>query len=169
MDNNYQTQPQNQTQPQDAQPTIQPQATSNIQPSEPIVTNSNESTTPSIDNQTRFADDQLTNMSNEEVVANFAKGLLTEKNLGEMDEATEKDMVQDLIERINDFVNRAVLESLPKEKLDELDDMIDSDTATPEAVAQLIQNSGIDASAVAVKAMEKFREVYLDTSIKQEA
>ncbi len=115
------------------------------------------------------ADDQFSNMSNEEVIASFAEGLLVEKNLGEMDEATEKDMVQDLIERINDFINRAVLENLPKEKLDELDTMIENNTATPEAVAQLIQSSGVDASAVSIEAMAKFREVYLDADTEQEA
>ena len=115
------------------------------------------------------ADDQFSNMSNEEVIAGFAEGLLVEKNLGEMDEATEKDMVQDLIERINDFINRAVLENLPKEKLDELDTMIENNTATPEAVAQLIQSSGVDASAVSIEAMAKFREVYLDADTEQEA
>jgi hypothetical protein len=115
------------------------------------------------------ADDQFANMSNEEVIASFAEGLLVEKNLGEMDEATKKDMVQDLIERINDFINRAVLENLPKEKLDELDTMIENNTATPEAVAQLIQSSGVDASAVSIEAMAKFREVYLDADTEQEA
>ncbi len=114
-------------------------------------------------------DEQLANMSNEEVVASFAEGLLIEKNFGEMDEETKKDMVNDIIERVNNFINRAVLESLPKEKLDELDAMIENDTASPEAVAQLIQDSGVDAGAVSVEAMAKFREIYLGADKKQEA
>ena len=171
MDDNYQAQnqPQNPTQPspQNVQPITRP-----LEPEIPTPNNqapiaSSQITEPVP--QSDGLDDQIANMSNEEVIENFARGLLAEKNLGEMDEATEKDMINDLIERINEFINRAVLESLPKEKLDELDNMIENDAATPEAVAQLIQNSGIDAGAVSVEAMAKFREVYLGNDSEQEA
>lgn len=171
MDDNYQAQnqPQNSAQPdlQNVQPITRP-----LEPEIPTPNNqapiaSSQITKPVP--QSDGLDDQIANMSNEEVIENFARGLLAEKNLGEMDEATEKDMINDLIERINEFINRAVLESLPKEKLDELDNMIENDAATPEAVAQLIQNSGIDAGTVSVEAMAKFREVYLGTSAEQGA
>ena len=186
MDDNFQNQTQDQ--PQNlAQPAQSMQQAQPVQPAQPTA-DPVDMDAFSVDEQALFAestnvqptatdgrmddistDEEIANMSNEEIIENFARGLLIEKNLGEMDENTEKDMINDLIERVNAFIDRAVLESLPKEKLDELDNMIDNDTATPEAVAQLIQSSGIDANTISVEAMAKFREVYLGSGAEQGA
>lgn len=115
------------------------------------------------------ADKILQNMSNEEILRAFAEGLLIEKGLGEMEPEVKEEMVEDLLERINAFVDRAALESLPQEKLEELDQMIDNNTATAENVAELIKTSGQNTDEMVAKALEKFRDIYLGNSQEPEA
>lgn len=110
----------------------------------------------------------MENMSNVEAMRVIARGLLKEKGLPEMDMETEADMVNDLVERMSEFVNRAILEKLPEEKMTELDKMIDEDNAGPEAVTELIKSAGIDIEAATVEALEKFREIYLGAEAENE-
>lgn len=116
---------------------------------------------PTTDANSPDVDKILQNMSNEEILRAFAEGLLIEKGLGEMEPEVKEEMVEDLLERINAFIDRAALESLPAEKLEELDQMIDGNTATEENVAELIKNFGVNTDEMVAKALEKFRDVYL--------
>lgn len=105
---------------------------------------------------------KLQNMNNDEVMDFFCRGLLKQKNLGEMDEETTKDMVADLKERLVDFINRAVLEQLPKDKLEELNLAVENDEVTKEKVGQMIKESNADINSTVARAMEKFSEIYLE-------
>lgn len=109
----------------------------------------------------------LQNLSNDEAMAVIAKGLLREKGFTDLDEETEGEMIQDLVERMTDFVNRAILEELPEEKMAELDQMIAEERASDEEVGRLIQESGIDTSVATMKALEKFREIYLNGNTEE--
>ena len=109
----------------------------------------------------------LQNLSNDEAMAVIAKGLLREKGFADLDEETEGEMIQDLVERMTDFVNRAVLEELPEEKMAELDQMIAEERASDEEVGRLIQESGIDTSVATMEALEKFREIYLNGNTEE--
>lgn len=109
----------------------------------------------------------LQNLSNEEAMVVIAKGLLREKGFTDLDEETEGEMIQDLVERMTDFVNRAVLEELPEEKMAELDQMIAEERASDEEVGRLIQESGIDTSVATMEALEKFREIYLNGNTEE--
>ena len=104
----------------------------------------------------------IENMSNEEFIDTFLEGLLVEKNLGEMDEGTKEEMKNDLRERFNEFVNRALLESLSEEVLDEIDKKVEDDTISEQFIIQKINESGMDAAKITLEAMEKFRETYLE-------
>lgn len=114
-------------------------------------------------------DTNIENMSNEEIMDAFLEGLLIEKDLGEMDDDTRKEMLADLKERLYEFINRAILESLPEEKLAEINNMIDNNTITSEILNKKVEESGIDATKITIEAMDKFREVYLGDNESQEA
>lgn len=114
-------------------------------------------------------DANIENMSNEEIIDAFLEGLLIEKNLGEMDEDTKKEMLADLKERLYEFINRAILESLPEEKLAEINSMADDNTINSEILTQKVEASGIDATKITIEAMDKFREVYLGNNESQGA
>ena len=104
----------------------------------------------------------MANMSDEEFLSAFAAGLLAEKGLGEMDDETKSDMIHDLVERITTFVNRAVLEALPSDKLDAINQLPD-DTSIEE-VNKIIQTSGINVDQITANALEKFRSIYLSAN-----
>lgn len=104
---------------------------------------------------------KLQSMNNDEVMEFFCRGLLKQKNLGEMDEETTREMVADLKERLVDFINRAVLEKLPKDKLDELNAAAEKGEATKEMIGKMIKESNADVDATVAEAMEKFGETYL--------
>lgn len=114
-------------------------------------------------------DTNIENMSNEEIIDAFLEGLLIEKDLGEMDDDVKKEMLADLKERLYEFINRAILESLPEEKLAEINNMADNNTINSEILTQKVEESGIDTAKIAIEAMEKFREVYLGDNEPQEA
>ena len=105
--------------------------------------------------------ESLKNMSNEEFLEAFAKGLLVEKGLGEMDDETRAEMIKDLVERITTFVNRAVLEALPEDKLEQINQLADGDVSVDE-INKVVQESGIDTDQITTNALEKFRSIYLD-------
>lgn len=111
----------------------------------------------------------LESMSKEEVLAIFAKGLLIEKGFTDLDEATEADMVEDLVQRLVFFVNETILEALPVDKQAELNKLIEADSLTDESMDEIIRSAGIDAEAKTREAMEKFREKYLGGNENAEA
>lgn len=109
----------------------------------------------------------LEGMSKEEVLALFAKGLLIEKGFTDLDEATEADMVKDLVQRIVFFVNQSIVLALPEEKQKELEDL--ADDVTEEKIDEIIRSAGVDAEEVTRGAMKKFREIYLGDGGNAEA
>ncbi len=126
----------------------------------PSTQNTNDNQAIATDNEELI--DTLSNLSNEEAMVVIAKGLLEEKGFDDLDEDTEGEMIEDLVERMMDFVNRAVLEQLPEAEMAELDQMIAKDEATDEKIGELIQRAGIDTSEATMQALEKFREIYLN-------
>lgn len=103
----------------------------------------------------------LQGMSEEEILAVVAEGLLAEKGMTDLEDDVKAEMVKDLVERMTEFVNRAILGALPEDKMAELNEKIEKDEASLEVVNQLVADSGIDANDVTTKALEKFREIYL--------
>lgn len=111
----------------------------------------------------------LEGMSKEEVLAIFAKGLLVEKGLTDLDADTEADMINDLVQRLVFFVNEAIVEALPEEKRKELNVLVEADNVTEESMDEIIRSAGIDIDEVTREAMEKFREIYLGDGENTEA
>ena len=105
---------------------------------------------------------KLQSMNNDEVMDFFCRGLLKQKNLGEMDDETTKDMVADLKERLADFINRAVLEQLPKDKLDEINNAAENGEISKDQINKMIQESTVDMKGTVAAAMEKFGQIYLE-------
>lgn len=127
---------------------------------------------PTNDSSSEISDEELKaaleGMSSEEVLAVFAKGLLIEKGFTDLDEATEADMVGDLVQRLVFFVNESIINALPEEKQKELNDLVGAN-ATEDAMNEIINSAGIDVEEETRKAMEKFREIYLNDGKNTEA
>ena len=105
--------------------------------------------------------DTLNSMSTDEVLHVVAITLLTEKGFTDLDDDTKRDMVEDLVQREYEFINRSIIAALPAEGKAELDQLVESGEVTAEAMQGIVDRSGIDANAITEEAMKKFREIYL--------
>lgn len=117
-------------------------------------------TQPTANSQSDIDFKALENMSNEEFLEALAAGLLAEKNLGEMDDETKTDMIHDLVERMTVFINRSILEALPSDKLNTIE-QLSNNNAPIEEINKVIQESGVDVPQITADALEKFQNIYL--------
>ena len=67
---------------------------------------------------------------------------------------------QDLHKRLMDQIDQAVVENLPDDKIDGLNDLLDK-AATSDEVQQYIAGSGVDVKRITLETMLRFRELYL--------
>lgn len=68
----------------------------------------------------------------------------------------------DLHSQLMDQIDRAVIEALPEEKVDGLNELLDRE-ASEEEIQQYIVASGVDVQRVTTEAMLRFRDLYLGT------
>ncbi len=123
------------------------------------------------DSQALAQDDDLVaalqNMSNEEIIEVFIEGLIIDKGLENLDEEEKDDIRDELNEKLTDFLTQALVNALPEDKVNELDNMIDEGVAEPENVRRLLDDAGVDSGKVVVDALQKFRELYLNSADNQ--
>ena len=91
----------------------------------------------------------------------FVDTMLTEKNLPGLSNDVRPGVIAEMVQVINDLVNRAVLNALPDDKSEELSRLIDNPDTNLGQVQQLIQDSGIDITQITIDTMTRFRELYL--------
>ncbi len=77
-----------------------------------------------------------------------------------VDEEGRKQLEEDLKVRLMDQIDRAVIEELPEEKVDGLNELLDHE-APDEEIQQYIATSGVDVQGVTLRTMLRFRELYL--------
>ena len=106
----------------------------------------------------------LQNLSNEEIIEVFIEGLIIDKGLENLSEEEKDDIRDELNEKLTDFLTQALVNALPEDKVNELDNMIDNGAAGPENVKRLLDDAGVDSGKVVVDALQKFRELYLNSS-----
>ena len=123
------------------------------------------------DNQASAQDNDLVaalqDMSNEEIIEVFIEGLIIDKGLENLDEEEKDDIRDELNEKLTDFLTQALVNALPEDRVNELDNMIDDGAAGPENVRRLLDDAGVDSGKVVVDALQKFRELYLNSSDNQ--
>ena len=103
-------------------------------------------------------DDDLKDLSGEEMVELFVMQMIKDKGVNDADGEIAHNLQGELINKINE----AIINELPDEKIDELGERLDS--VTPEELEKIVEEAGIDTVAVTESAMQTFREEYLDSS-----
>ena len=58
-------------------------------------------------------------------------------------------------------VNDAIIDALPDDKAEEMNKLFEQNEATPEKIAKIVANSGVDTQAITEEALDKFRADYL--------
>ena len=106
----------------------------------------------------------LENMSDDELMDAFAEQLMTDKGLKELDDATFGHLKDDLKERLNFQISRAILAQLPEDKLTEMNEKLDR--KDNEAVEQILAEAKIDIAQTTQDTMLTFRDAYLGATEK---
>lgn len=90
----------------------------------------------------------------------FADRLVNEKGLEGLDPEVKEQVTKDLINRLADRVNAALLENLPREKMAEFNSLLEEND---EAKIQLFVSTSIPhGDEVIAQALMSFRETYLN-------
>jgi len=100
----------------------------------------------------------------------FVEEILEAKKLpGVIDDEVRQQLHADLKNNLLDQINKALINALPEEKIDELNALLDDDLVTEEKVQKLIAQSGIDVQRITTQTMILFRSLYLETASERDA
>lgn len=91
----------------------------------------------------------------------FINQLIDEKGLKGLTDEARQTVVNEMKGSLIEQINRAVLMELSDEKLDELNDLMDTEGFGDEAMGQFIMNSGVNINKIAAETMLKFKAFYL--------
>lgn len=91
----------------------------------------------------------------------FANQILAEKNLPGLSDDVRPSVVAEMVQVLHELINRAILDALPEDKLQELDKLTDDPDANMEQIQQLVASSGVDTKQIVTDTLTKFRELYL--------
>lgn len=104
----------------------------------------------------------LNNLTDQEVIDYFVRGIMQEKGANVGDEETQNKIFEDLKTELLKQIDRSLIAELPDDKLEEFNRMAtENGQIDPNMVAQAVADAGIDINSVTVGTMEKFREIYL--------
>lgn len=98
----------------------------------------------------------------------FIADILEAKKLSGITDDVRAQLISDLKQTLLDQINRALIEALPEEKLNEFNAMLDDSNVTDDAIQQFIMNSGVDVQKVTTQTMLLFRGLYLQTAEERE-
>jgi len=94
----------------------------------------------------------------------FIKEMLSAKAWSQqVDDEVKAQLESDLRIQLMDQIDRAVIEALPDDKVDGLNDLLDRE-ASEEEIQQYVADSGVDVQRITTEAMLRFRDLYLGTS-----
>jgi len=93
-------------------------------------------------------------------VRGFLEDLLTSANIASLDDDMQEELIQELYQRLDNFLTTVILNNLPAEHLNTFIGM--NEAKTPQAeVQQFLQEKMPNADQVFANAFIQFREMYL--------
>ncbi len=98
-------------------------------------------------------------MQAEEQINLFLDKLLAEKGMTDLDEEVYAQMRKDLYKRVEDRLNTAILNNLPKENWDDFEKLLDERDAGP--IHRFLTNHITKLQSVIAAELLGFRSVYL--------
>lgn len=96
----------------------------------------------------------------------FVRDILEAKELSGIDDTVREQLVKDLKQRLLDQINRALIDALPDEKIDDFSDMLDNPEVSDQMVQDFMVASGVDLKRVTIRTMLTFRDIYLGSERK---
>lgn len=114
------------------------------------------------DNNQALTEEQMEQMSEDELLNIFAEEMMKQKGLdSELDQDTYKTLLEDLKQRMEYQINRAIVAQLTDEDLAKIGDKLENNTATAEDLDKVIAESNVDVAETTKDTLMTFREAYL--------
>ncbi len=108
------------------------------------------------------ADKDLDNLTNEETIDLFVRGIMEEKGINAPTEEIEESIYNDLKTKLLEQIDRSLVAELPDDKLEELSKIaLEQGQIDPNVIAKMIEESNLDVAEITGITMERFREIYL--------
>lgn len=86
----------------------------------------------------------------------FVSGLLKAKNMPDTPEAHGE-----LLEKLNDRIDRAILEALPGDDFNKLEEAVNGGAATEDGLKEILDKADIDTETIMTTVLEDFRDEFL--------
>lgn len=87
--------------------------------------------------------------------------ILDGKNIPETSHELRAQLARDLKQRLLNRINRAVIEALPDEDIDELDRLTNNPRISEQQIQDFFRQSNVDVQRIANESIQRFRDEYL--------
>lgn len=91
----------------------------------------------------------------------FINEMLDAKRISGLTNEVRVQLVSDLKQRLLDQINKALIDALPEDKMDEFEQLLDDESVGDAEMQQFIANAGVDAKKVATVTMLRFYDLYV--------
>lgn len=98
-------------------------------------------------------------LQDNEVAVGFINGILDQKLPPDTDKSIRGQLRNDLLHRLENKLNHAVIAELDDEQLKQLDQL--ADTKQADKVVGFLQQAGVDLPTVTARVMAEFQAIYL--------
>ncbi len=96
-----------------------------------------------------------------EQVSQFMDSLLEEKGITDLDDETREALKKDMIDRLMNQIDTAMINALPEDKLDEFNQRINDPDFSNDDATQFFVDAGLDVQKIALQTMIEFRMLYV--------
>ncbi len=94
----------------------------------------------------------------------FVESLIERKKLKGLTPEGREDIKTELKELLVEQINRAIIDALPEDKLDELDKLTSQENYNPEDAQKIIADSGVNVAKITTETLLYFEAFYLGQS-----
>lgn len=94
-------------------------------------------------------------------LSRFVDEMISQNNLTSLTGELREQLVADLRERLNDQINRALIEAMPEDAVNTFIDLMDNPDTTDESLQAFVANSGIDVRRITTETMTRFYSLYV--------
>jgi hypothetical protein len=91
----------------------------------------------------------------------FIGDILEAKQYIDLDQEVRDQLASDLKQSLLQEIDKALINALPDDKLDEFNKLLDQSDMTAEQLQAFIAQSGVDVQKIIVRTMVAFRTLYL--------
>lgn len=92
----------------------------------------------------------------------FVDGMINEKGLADLDTEVRDELRSGLLERLEDHINRTILNSLSDEQFSQFEQLMEENSV--DKINEFLYKEGINVGALVTRAMTEFKGLYLASS-----